>query len=146
MARLCVWIRKDTRDMFVKLVKMRHGIDKGGTRMELERMIGEFIRNNERGRRTYHSNNNMNKLLDLALELETYHEYPKITRDVLMGTVKKVIGKDRRTIKKYAEMVQSKSARLPNNWIVTWDVSNFVNGVYHCNRNGLDPASMVGGK
>ena len=141
VVRMCVWIDADLRAGFARAVRKKHGGDRGGTGKEVSIALELYLKRSQSG--PHYRKTNMNKLMDLAMELEDAKGYPDMYPRLLRSVVRVAVGKDGRTIQKYTKIVQAKSIRTRERGTVSLDVSPFVKEVYRCNHDGIDPGHIM---
>ena len=144
IVRMCIWVDADIRERFSKEVRRRHGGERGGTGMEAERALRIYLKDAEGAR--HFCKSNMNKLLDLVMDLDGMKGYPRLSLRVIRWVIQTAVGKDERTIKKYLKAVRARSKIYGGAWAIEWDVSQFVDEVYWCNRSGADPKYIIDGR
>ena len=141
IVRMCIWVDADLRAEFARAVREKHGGDRGGTGKEASIALKAYLRRS-RGASCYRKNN-MNKLIDLAMELEATKGYPNMYPRLLNVVVRATVGRDKRTVQKYAKIVQANSIPTRYHMTINWDVSPFVKEAYRCNREEVDPRHIM---
>ena len=141
LVRICAWVEPEIKEEFVRMVRIKYGGMRGGTRIEVANALVMYMRRSQGVSRF--RKNGLDKLMELAMELETGKGYPNIRTRLLRLIVSGVAGKDRRTIQKYVNIIQSRSDPTPEHGTINWDVSPFVEEVYRCNRESIDPKHIM---
>ena len=142
MLRLCAWVDADLKAEFIRMVRNKHGGERGGTGMEMTNAVRAYLKSSRDSMRV--RKDRLSKLVNLAADLEDVPGYPDMHTRLIRSVVTRAVGKDERTVKKYVRIVQANSTHIQGNGMASWNVSSFVKEVFRCNREGLNPRHIVG--